>query len=217
MLHAVHAQHVVTEAQRDDQRQLARVRLAAIRTFAEAWQFCRCEPDVDAPGLPVEPQPRPAVEARVLVLLAAYPELIRRAEVEQVAIAMQRHHRIRECTERERPLLLVAPHRLPRRGEKLRRRTTGVRSEIRFGRNKLALRAACDRLPTRRRAVVKLAQPAVNHRQFAGERRDGDGCVRRAGAGERDLFVVSAAAQIERVTGPQLPRRVGQRLPRRGL
>jgi hypothetical protein len=69
--------------------------------------------DMDPSGLAVEPQPRPAVDAGAIHFLSVpEPEFVRRAEIGRGAVAVQGNHRIRKMPQRQRALVLDAPHRL---------------------------------------------------------------------------------------------------------
>src|SRR5687768_2993776 len=101
------------------------------------------EADVDAAGLAVVPHARPAIDAGCPRLLAiAQAELVARAQVVGRAIAVQRYHRIAEVSERERTLVLDAPHRLPGVRQELVRDLALVDVRIGLGRDELSFGAA---------------------------------------------------------------------------
>ncbi len=219
MLHAIHAQHVIAKASRDDERQLARISLAAVRALTQPVELAVRQPDVNASRVAIEPNPRSAIHARFLCLLlpALVPQLIRRPQILNVTVAMQRHHRVRKISQRQRPLILDAPHRLPAARQKLRRRASCVCVWKNLRRDELIRRAADRRLPAHEGCLAKLTQPAIDHRHLTRIRCDGDRCLRCSRLHQRRLLVIHAAAQIQSVPRLQLPQRMTQRLPRRCL
>jgi hypothetical protein len=78
----------------------------------------------------------------------------------------------------------------------------------------LARRAALNRLPGVRGRLEEFAKRPVDDRQFAGISANRDRLFLGAGHTAIDPLVIRAAAQVERIPGADLLKRVRNRLPR---
>src|SRR5262249_52961047 len=80
-------------------------------------------------------------------------------------------------------------------------------------RAKLSLRALGNGFPGISRVLEELAVAAIDDCLFSRIRADGDRGVLAAGAGDVDILIVSAAAQIQRVPGNQSDQGMGDGFP----
>ena len=175
----------------DDEGKLARIGLASVGAGAKPFETSVAQADVNAPRRRFAANTGTAVDANGIVATIVEPGagvFIFRAEVAERKAAMQRYHRITEVA--EAAALGIRPRR----------------AIFTFATSGKGFPRLCG-------ILEELTIAAVEDRQLARIRADGDRHLRRAGDGKGRGLIVGAAAEVKRVPRFESRKGVLQRLP----